>query len=361
MVSTWYQRGTNVVPTWYQRGTNVDDLAREFTTTHTTATPIQVLWDTFASAIQNIIKDQIPSSWSSSCYTKPWANPTIKRLSRRQKKALKKYRQTKRPKDLAHMNKLQKAQCAECRRACHQYLMGILDLDAGKSKRLYSYVKSLKKDSSTVGPLRNNEGILQSNSATQATLLNNQFASVFMDEDTTDMPDLTHTPFPDMDTIVIHENGVAKMLRNNKPHKATGPEIPARLLKEAADQLAPILTLIFQASYNQGTVPTAWRQADVVPVFKKGDPATPSNYRPISLTAISCKLMEHIMQTSIMRHLNNNVIPTTPSMAFASVACVRLSCCSPLLISTEPLTTTSKPMTYCLISQRRLTKSRINA
>ena len=44
----------------------IDDLAREFTTTHTTATPIQVLWDTFASAIQNIIKDQIPSKWSSS-------------------------------------------------------------------------------------------------------------------------------------------------------------------------------------------------------------------------------------------------------------------------------------------------------
>ena len=80
-----------------------------------------------------------------------------------------------------------------------------------------------------------------------------------------------------MDTIVVHENGVAKMLRNIKPHKATGlDEIPARLLKEAADQLDPILTLIFQASYNQGAVPAAWRQADVVPVFKKGDPATPS-------------------------------------------------------------------------------------
>ena len=89
----------------------------------------------------------------------PWANATIKRLSRRQKKALKKYRQTKRPKDLARMKKLQKAQRAECRRAYHQYLMGILDPDAGKSKLLYSYVKSLKKDSSTVGPLRNSEGI----------------------------------------------------------------------------------------------------------------------------------------------------------------------------------------------------------
>ena len=100
--------------------------------------------------------------------------------------------------------------------------------------------------SSSVGPLRDSEGLLQSDAATQATLLNNQFGSVFTEEDTTDMPEVTPSPFPDMDPIVIHENGVAKMLRNIKPHKATGPdEIPARLMKEAADQLAPILTMIF--------------------------------------------------------------------------------------------------------------------
>ena len=232
------------------------------------------------------------------------------------------------------MKKLQKAQRAECRRAYHQYLMGFLDPDAGKSKRLYSYVKSLKKDSRTVGPLRNSEGILQSDAATQATLLNNQFVSVFTDEDTTDMPDLTNAPFPDMDTIVIHENGVAKMLRNIKPHKATSPdEIPARLLKEAADQLAPILTLIFQASYNQGTVPAAWRQADVVPVFKKGDPATPSNYPPISLTAISCKLIIMIMQTSIMRHLDNNAILHDSQHGFRKCC----SCETQLLLTTADI------------------------
>ena len=66
------------------------------------------------------------------------------------------------------------------------------------------------------------------------------------------------SPYPDMNLITIHTNGVAKMLRHIKAHKATGPdEIPARLLKEAADKLDPMLTTIFQASCNQGTVPTA--------------------------------------------------------------------------------------------------------
>ena len=71
---------------------------------------LQDQWDAFSSSM----KDHIPSKLTSSTYTKPWANTMIKRLSRRQKKALKKYRLTKHPKDLARLKKLQKVQRSEC-------------------------------------------------------------------------------------------------------------------------------------------------------------------------------------------------------------------------------------------------------
>ena len=67
-----------------------------------------------------------------------------------------------------------------------------------------------------------------------------------------------------MQPITIHVNGVAKLLRNLKAHKATGPDqVPAKLLKDAADQLAPMLRTIFQASYDQESMPDAWRHADL--------------------------------------------------------------------------------------------------
>ena len=129
--------------------------------------------------MKRLMKHHIPSKWTSSIYTKPWANTMIKRLSKRQKKALKKHCLRKHPKDLARLKKLQKAQCSECRKVYHLYLMGILDPDSGnKSRQLYSYVKSLKKDSCSVDPLRDKQGNLQSSAATQATLLNNPFVSV---------------------------------------------------------------------------------------------------------------------------------------------------------------------------------------
>jgi hypothetical protein len=40
----------------------------------------------------------------------------------------------------------------------------------------------------------------------------------------------------------------------------------------------------FQASINQGTIPSDWKDAFVVPIFKKGDKSCASNYHPVSLT-----------------------------------------------------------------------------
>ena len=47
-----------------------------------------------------------------------------------------------------------------------------------------------------------------------------------------------------------------------------------------------------------GDLPEDWLLANVTPIFKKGDWADPGNYRPISLTSICCKLLEHIFWCS---------------------------------------------------------------
>ena len=116
---------------------------------------------------------------------------------------------------------------------------------------------------------------------------------------------------PAMDDIIVSCSGVAKLLRNLKPHKAAGPDgVPARLLKEVANELAPAITLLFQASINQGRLPAVWKKAMIFPLFKKGNRSLASNYRPISLTAILCKLCEHIVHFAVVRHLTQHNILT---------------------------------------------------
>ena len=75
-----------------------------------------------------------------------------------------------------------------------------------------------------------------------------------------------------------------------------------------ASELAPALALIFQASLDQSALPASWKHNWGIPVFKKGERARPSNYRPVSLTCIACKCLVHIIHSNIMDHLDNNTI-----------------------------------------------------
>ena len=69
-----------------------------------------------------------------------------------------------------------------------------------------------------------------------------------------------------MEDIAVSCEGVVKQLNNLKPHKASGPDdIPLMPPKEAADEIAPAITLLFQASLNHGNTPSTWRKALDVP------------------------------------------------------------------------------------------------
>ena len=84
--------------------------------------------------------------------------------------------------------------------------------------------------------------------------------------------------------------------------------IKPRILKELATEIAPILNIIFTISLNTGEVPSDWKNANVSPVFKEGGRFKAENYRPISLTCICCKLMEHIITSHIVNHTDGHNI-----------------------------------------------------
>ena len=79
-------------------------------------------------------------------------------------------------------------------------------------------------------------------------------------------------------------------------------------MKFFAEDIAPILTFIFQQSLDTGTVPSDWRLANISPIFKKGDRSKASNYRPVSITSICSKLLEHVIFSNIMDHCDENNI-----------------------------------------------------
>ena len=146
--------------------------------------------------------------------------------------------------------------------------------------------------------------ILFPDSSDKANILREQFQSVFTDEDLSSIPEIPGPTHPSISSLHISPPGVAKLLSHLKINKASGPDnIPSRLLKEFGEELAHCLANISQSSIDSGQLPKDWRRAKIAPAFKKGNTCQAENYRPISLTCICCKLLEHI----VCRHLNDHL------------------------------------------------------
>ena len=120
-------------------------------------------------------------------------------------------------------------------------------------------------------------------------------------------PKLDGKKLPTAPPLTIHNQGIFNLLKKLTPHKSPGPDgIHPFVLQKCAAEIAPVLTKIYNQSINAGTIPSAWSKANISTIYKKGSRTDPSNYRPISLTSICCKIMEHVIYSHIMYHLNQH-------------------------------------------------------
>jgi hypothetical protein len=279
------------------------------------------LYNEFVRSLQQGIKDHIPSKSPKSRKGLPFMTRKIQRLIRRRDKAyLRKQSARKLNKDPLIRRKankefadLKREVQKELRKAYWEHVESIVtpmepDNPYRGMRRFWSFIKNMRTDNSGVGALKENGRILSSPKE-QADTLNRQFESVFTREDPIDPSINTEQAHPSMPDITFTTAGIEKLLRGLNDHKAAGPDhIAPKVLKELAPTIAPTLQLIFTKCYESGSTPTLWKQANVAPVFKKGEKSKPANYRPISLTCICSKLMEHVITSAIMTHASDNNI-----------------------------------------------------
>ena len=109
---------------------------------------------------------------------------------------------------------------------------------------------------------------------------------------------------------------VENLLSNLNASKAAGPDqLSGKLLKVTACESAQILQVIFKRS------------------LKKASRSDPANYRPVSLTCICCKLLEHIVNRHILNHLDEHKILADSQHGFRK----RRSCDTQLLLTCHDL------------------------
>ena len=295
---------------------------------------VEQLWTDFTTTLDKLVQECIPAKLIRGKSSLPWITQEIKRLIRKRDSL---YRKFKRSGDSDIKTKFQtlrqqiKKKIKDSYQAYLENLLGLNDEDSKcDSKKLFSFLKNSRCDQQGIPPLKH-DNILYSDTKTKANLFNQQFNSVFtpkeplslsrlasmrvqdlkkaggLPSDTT--PDSLQDSATNMPEINISENGLMKLLQNLKPGKAAGPDkLKPLLLRELREEIAPIIQIIFDRSLKTGKLPADWMKANVMPVFKKGDKSLAANYRPISLTCILCKVLEHILASNIVKHLDGQGI-----------------------------------------------------
>ncbi|CAI5789867.1 Hypothetical predicted protein [Podarcis lilfordi] len=120
---------------------------------------------------------------------------------------------------------------------------------------------------------------------------------------------------PNWRPVTVEE--VHTLIGNLKSGKAPGKDfIPAELITSNQHWWAPLLAALFTVVNDSGKVPYSWKHAIVVPVFKRGHPNVPSNYRPISLLSITGKLYARFLSSKLTTFLNEHNILSEAQAAF---------------------------------------------
>ena len=308
----------------YQKGDNESmrkdtlEFAKEkYFNGHSDTRSVQENFDLWTSFIQDSADKHIPSKTSRSVSSIPWITPEIRRKIRRENKTLAKAKKTGSSRLRSKFETLKREIKADVRKQHDLYVNNLVGDVKANPRDFHRYINSQKKDTQGIPPLKrkNGKGVAQSD-LEKAEEFNGQFTDVFSKNEHTQVPLLDRSA-PFMNGIAFSKDGVIKLLKGLNTSKALGPdELHPRVLKELATELGPVFAHLFQQSIDTGEIPKEWSLANICPLFKKSDRSLACNYRPVSLTCVPCKLLEHIVCSHIMAHLNEYKLLSDRQHAF---------------------------------------------
>ena len=296
-------------------------------------TDVESMWTFFKDSLMSVVNKYIPSGTGGKSNDLPWMNRKCKRQVRRKQRL---YNQAQKTGNWSNYFFCQKETRRNLRKAENDFIQNKIEkgLKENSTKPFWQYVKSRRQDNTGVAPLLKGSE-LKCDAPAKAKILLDQFCSVFTKVTQDSMPSMNGPKYPEIENLEIDVNGVVKLLKNLNPSKAPGPDgIPSKVLKTCAEAIAPSLTCIFNLSLRTGQLPSDWRSANITAIYKqKGNRNKAENYRPVSLTSIACKFLEHIVCRHMQNHLLKYKILTDKNHGFRSGH----SCETQLLTTTNDL------------------------
>jgi hypothetical protein len=257
-----------------------------------------------------LMKRFIPTIKLKNVSSSPWIDGEVISLCRRKERSRQKALRNNSPDTWTSYRHLRNKLKTLIQNKYNSYIASTFSNLSSNPKRFWGLVRAKCKNKSLPDKITNGD-LSASNAIDKANLLNNFFYSNFTPPYNDDLPNVNSFINPDLCDLTFSIAETRLLLTSIDSTKATGPdELPGILLKTCAAELAPSLTKLFNLSLSSGLVPDLWKQANVIPVLKKGDKSKCQNYRPISLLSITSKLLERAVLNKIYNSVLNLITPS---------------------------------------------------
>ena len=296
-------------------------------------------WNILKYEIESIIDKFVPfQKQGKRCRKKHLSKEAIRKIMLKQT-MWGVYRRTRKEEDYAKYKEALNAATTEIRQSKRSYQQKLACNIKNDSKSFYAYVRSKQNVQDKVGPLEDSAGNIISQGFLMAEDLNGYFSSVFTKEDISSLP-VADAKFQGaksdyLGPLVVTPELVAKKIKAMKDNKSPGVDgIPPKLLMETVEQISIPLARVFNLSLKEGVVPFEWKEANIIPLFKKGSRNKSENYRPVSLTSVICKLLERLIKDHMVDFLVKHKLLNSSQHGFLKAR----SCLTNMLCFLEEIT-----------------------
>ena len=269
-------------------------------------TSIDDKWSCWMNLFLNII-DRHSESVYRRRVSNEWIDRDIHKLMRARNYFRRKHRRSRAQKDWDTYKLLCKEVRSRLRRAKSEYFSNLCQDVNNQPSKLWKHLNSTlgRKTYNPITSIIDKGQII-----TDMEDILNRFASHFSHPVVTshdiNISLVAQTPFS-FHFSEISEDNVQEALNTLNEVKATGPDgISAKLLRMTSSAIAASLTSLFNASLESGRFPDSLKEANITPVFKRGDKQIVGNYRPISIIPTIAKVFETLVHSQLYKYLHSN-------------------------------------------------------
>ena len=273
-----------------------------------TETDPEILWNTMVNNIMNCIDKMCPlKNFKVRASDKPWFTNELLEQIKDKDKALKRAKKTGKSNDWKIARRLRNDCLREVRRAKTDFIQNELNTNWNDSKKFWQQINTILPKNTNSSTIKLIDEDTPVHTDKVSDFINKYFSNIG-----SKLAESINEPWayngirsdnilPDITTTVEEVKRLTKEIDTAKSSAIIN--ISSKIIKDTFESIPILLTRLFNLSLRQGIVPRSWKSAIVIPLKKEGNSPDVNNLRPISLLPIQIKLLEKIVHTRLLEHL----------------------------------------------------------